>query len=127
MIIWDFELSKNRLTLLLVILFALVGCSDQNSTPTSAKITPVEVLQEPLVTEVTAYPGPEKTGTSPGPTDSAPLALDVNPYPYPEPGNSSSNKPADPVQIKDELVATDPALVNLAAGTPAFVEFFAFW
>ena len=33
---------------------------------------------------------------------------------------------ASPV-IKTEFTPTDPATVNLAAGKPQFVEFFAFW
>ena len=34
---------------------------------------------------------------------------------------------APPVEVRQELAATDPATVNLANGSPTFVEFFAFW
>ena len=34
---------------------------------------------------------------------------------------------AEPVEVRQDLAATDPATVNLASGTPTFVEFFAFW
>ena len=36
-------------------------------------------------------------------------------------------EPAAPVEVRQELAATDPATVDLASGSPTFVEFFAFW
>jgi hypothetical protein len=35
--------------------------------------------------------------------------------------------PAAPVEPRGGLAATNPATLNLANGTPTFVEFFAFW
>ena len=34
---------------------------------------------------------------------------------------------AETVQVQEDFVPTDPATVNLAAGKPQLVEFFAFW
>lgn len=34
---------------------------------------------------------------------------------------------APPVEVREELAATDPTTVNLGTGTPTLVEFFAFW
>jgi thiol-disulfide isomerase/thioredoxin len=81
--------------------------------------------------EATPYPYPEPD-YYPAPTQ--------NPYPYPypepEPGNTDSNlvpsatdkAPVEPVNMQDAgLVATDPGKVQLAAGKPQLIEFFAFW
>jgi len=44
----------------------------------------------------------------------------------PAPTQPASAPTTAPV-IKTEFTPTDPATVNLAAGKPQFVEFFAFW
>lgn len=40
---------------------------------------------------------------------------------------SVGNTPAARPAVSEEFVATDPAVVTLAAGRPQFVEFFAFY
>ncbi len=53
------------------------------------------------------------------------------PAPTSEPISPAEQVPAAPVEapvkVREGLAATDPATVNLANGTPTFVEFFAFW
>ena len=53
------------------------------------------------------------------------------PAPTSEPISPAEQVPAAPVEapvkVREGLAATNPATVNLANGTPTFVEFFAFW
>ncbi len=44
------------------------------------------------------------------------------------PEESEAQAPtSDPIAVRQGLAATDPATVDLASGSPTFVEFFAFW
>ena len=60
-----------------------------------------------------------------------PACAAANPAPAAiAPQGSAPTQPAAPTTapvIKTEFTPTDPATVNLAAGKPQFVEFFAFW
>ncbi|MEE9216767.1 MAG: hypothetical protein V3U32_04955 [Anaerolineales bacterium] len=47
--------------------------------------------------------------------------------PTSEPIAPVEQEPAAPVEVREGLVATNPATVHLASGTPTLVEFFAFW
>jgi hypothetical protein len=49
-----------------------------------------------------------------------PPPVEASPYPAPE---SAQARPTP----RTELEATDPSTVQLAAGSPQLVEFFAFW
>ena len=68
------------------------------------------------------------------PSAGAPESAQAPPTEAPEP-QSSLTMPAVPVEVEipgrvgasQGLAATDPATVNLANGSPTFVEFFAFW
>lgn len=66
-------------------------------------------------------PGQAQTPVS---TD-APVALLTTLTPTVAPITEATAAPV--VQVKEEFVATNPATVNLAAGKPQLVEFFAVW
>lgn len=80
-----------------------------------------------------ATPNGEPNVTGPGPT-SAPAAEPTNPpaagptnAPAAEPTNALAVAPTATREIKTDFVATDPSTVQLAAGKPQLVEFFAVW
>jgi hypothetical protein len=76
--------------------------------PTAAAAEPTVPGAEPAATEPVGAPG----------TEAAPTALA-------EP--TLAPPTATAFVISDEFTPTDPATVNLAAGQPQLVEFFAFW
>lgn len=43
------------------------------------------------------------------------------------PAGVAETQPPTAEALKTDFVPTDPASVNLAAGRPQFIEFFAFW
>ncbi len=108
-------MNELKFSLILMAAALFVGCTPQ--TQQSELQTPTE----------SSYPGP---GLSELPTVEAypaPPAQATVPIPYPVPQDSQSVVEIETPTIKEGLVATNPALVNLASGEPTFVEFFAFW
>ena len=88
----------------------LLASACQSAPPPSAVIAPTD--QSP--TEAPAFP---QESEAQAPTS--------------EPIAPAEQEPAAlveaPVKVRGGLAATNPATVNLANGTPTFVEFFAFW
>ena len=72
-----------------------------------------------LVEATNASAEPAATQAEPAPATEAVPATQVEPT-VPPPT-------VTPFVISDEFTPSDPALVNLAAGQPQLVEFFAFW
>ena len=96
------------IALWVALMLAVSACA--SATPAPVQATPDQAVEQDQ---------PEPTqAAEPEPVVEAPEATTVV-----EP----TAEPAPPVEIRQELAATDPATVNLASGTPTFVEFFAFW
>ena len=86
---------------------ALAACSPAAATP--GAFSPTLTLSPALVSTTVAT----TTGAQDGASEPAPTA-DAGPT-------------DTPFVISDEFTPSDPAGVNLAAGQPQLVEFFAFW
>jgi hypothetical protein len=67
-----------------------------------------------------AAPAPTEAPAVTQPPAAAPTSSEARAVPTDAPA------PTAPV-VKTDFTPTDPATVNLAAGRPQFVEFFAFW
>jgi thiol-disulfide isomerase/thioredoxin len=120
----------------LVVLSACSGGAKPTETaaPTEAPAlqAPTEAYPAPAAAAPTtpagaAYPIPTATLYNPYP---APVVTPYNPYPEPTQGSSdqpsgSATQPAGAGQ--QEMVASNPASVQLASGKVQLVEFFAFW
>jgi hypothetical protein len=63
------------------------------------------------------------------PTAAAPTAIPTLEPPTVLPATEipATSAPIAVPEVKEEFVATDPSTVQLAAGQPQLVEFFAFW
>jgi hypothetical protein len=112
------RLSQRLATCLAVSAIMLAACSPAAATPTGRAET--ATLAPALVSttvQTTIPPVVEPAATEPGaaqPSEVAPPTATVGPT-------------VTPFVISDEFTPSDPALVNLAAGQPQLVEFFAFW
>jgi len=93
---------------LLVLAFGLAACGAPGAAQDPQAAAPTQRVDSPA---------PSQPATAAGaPTESAP------------PVEAATGAPtAPPAPVKDEFTPTDPASVNLAAGKPQLVEFFAFW
>jgi hypothetical protein len=88
----------------------------------------VSVLLSACAAAANPAPGlPTPTGAA-GPTRTTGLS---SAPPTSAPGEAAAlpdtPAPAPTVAVKTDFTPTDPTTVNLAAGKPQFVEFFAFW
>ena len=104
-----------RLMLLLCVSLLLAACAPAIAPQTAQPEAPAQVAaatEKPRVTQ----PASQETPVVSAATDT-PAAV-----PTEEPAATPTRKP-----VKTELEATDPTTVNLAAGRPQLVEFFAFW
>jgi len=127
-----------------VMIFA--ACSGQKTSTLirEPKSDGVEMVLEPTFTSSSTVISPTENieiGTvlvTPTPVSDAENAGDGASYPapgyqLPTPGTESDGEPypspvqASPPPIKTALEASDPASVNLVAGKPTLLEFFAFW
>lgn len=82
-----------------------------------------EVMEEPEI----AYPEPAddvamEDDAYPEPAEESAVAADA--YPEPEAEHQSMG---ESIEMKSDMSATSPGTVNLAAGQPQLVEFFAYW
>jgi thiol-disulfide isomerase/thioredoxin len=79
----------------------------------------------PVVSSSGAYPIPTATVYNPYP---APVvSTPYNPYPEPSQNQATSPTTQPAGTVNTQMIATDPASVQLASGKVQLVEFFAFW
>jgi len=106
----------------------LSACSPAAATPTAQVQAPTlaPALVSTTVPATVAAVEPTSAGAEPA-------ATQVEPAPATEAAPATQAEPTvppptvTPFVISDEFTPSDPALVNLAAGQPQLVEFFAFW
>ena len=113
-----------RLMLLWCVSLLLAACAPATAPQTAQPEVPAQVAaatEKPRVTQPASQETPVvSAATEPpvvAPTTDTPAAV-----PTEGPAGTPTRKP-----VKTELEATDPTTVNLAAGRPQLVEFFAFW
>ncbi len=100
-----------RKTLALITLLSILLSACGTATPAPGLPTPTTGLASAPPTSAPAESSSSGTGGSETLPTSAPTAA----------------PPATAPAIKTDFTPTDPTTVNLAAGKPQFVEFFAFW
>jgi hypothetical protein len=79
---------------------------------------------EPRSTDFTAQPPPT---AMPAPAQDTQAEMPSTEAPAAGQEAEAPPEPAAPVAVRQGLVATNPATVDLAGGSPKLVEFFAFW
>jgi hypothetical protein len=101
---------------------------------TPAAATPTVIVQAPtLAPALVSTTAPTSAPAEPTNTAAEPAATQAEPVPPTEAAPATQAEPTvppptvTPFVISDEFTPSDPALVNLAAGQPQLVEFFAFW
>jgi proline-rich tail region repeat protein len=112
-----------------ICLILIIGCSGpQKSNEAIESVAPElpSASAEPsqiIIVEIPEEPTQEIT------TESSPLPVGTEKHPDITDGSPESTQIIQPTQpaVKSGLVATNPSLVQLSAGKPQLVEFFAFW
>ena len=113
----------------------MLALSTETTAPTQTSMTaasnsqaypaPVEQTLPALAYPVPgAYPGPAVANAGPTASAVATTATESAAAPLTTPTNPA---PKATLDVNAELTATDPSSVQLAAGKPQLIEFFAFW
>jgi hypothetical protein len=124
----NMKLNSKAIAMLVVgfvLVFALTACGGGDSDDP----TPTPALQESQSSsEELATPEPEAEETEPYPPPRPGLPTPrTEPYPSPGEGTDTGSNGSGLSAPRAGMEATDPSTVELAAGRPTLVEFFAYW